>query len=216
MTAILDGILGGCLLYTSRSTCRPVSHVGYWRAFNLGILHRDVSDGNVMMLSNKQAFSRREWKESRVRLRKSETKGDWLADSERRLRKALRKLDRDPKGMLCDFDLYALHSAGHATPIKPSRSAQGASAENARTSHTASRSHAGRCDQDSSPERCETNSRRVVCVSSVAPPTNANSHSSKATSCMEYIIEDEDRIVTDFRVVSTQSILLRRSLKESI
>ncbi|KEP54020.1 kinase domain protein [Rhizoctonia solani 123E] len=43
LTAVLDAILG------------------YWGAFNLGIMHRDISDGNLLILDTDQVFSRKEW-----------------------------------------------------------------------------------------------------------------------------------------------------------
>jgi hypothetical protein len=75
---------------------------------NRGILHRDISDGNVMMLCDSQEFARREWKEpSPAKCREQEP---MIAKSEELLRGLLDKLGRNPTGMLTDFDLFATHS----------------------------------------------------------------------------------------------------------
>ncbi|KAG8729066.1 hypothetical protein FRC11_009591 [Ceratobasidium sp. 423] len=83
---------------------------GYWGLFNLGIMHRDVSEGNVMMLSEGQEFDQREWKEARSEVSGPQVKV--LVESEDMLRKVLADLGhRDPTGMLSDFDLHARHSS---------------------------------------------------------------------------------------------------------
>ncbi|CAE6483210.1 unnamed protein product [Rhizoctonia solani] len=92
LTAVLDAVLG------------------YWGLFNLGIMHRDVSEGNVLMQSEGQEFDRREWKEAREEVSGVQVKA--LVESEEMLRKVLADLgDRDPTGMLSDFDLHARHSS---------------------------------------------------------------------------------------------------------
>ncbi|KAG8687923.1 hypothetical protein FRC11_006370 [Ceratobasidium sp. 423] len=101
LTAVLDAMLG------------------YWGLFNLGILHRDISEGNVMILSNEQKFARREWKERRKR--NSEPQDKALAESETMLRKILKDLGRDPTGMLTDFDCHARHWSP-ANRTEPARS----------------------------------------------------------------------------------------------
>ncbi|CAE6522767.1 unnamed protein product [Rhizoctonia solani] len=104
LTAILDAILG------------------YWGAFNLGIMHRDISDGNVMMLQAGQPFARKEWIEPRIE--DPRIQGDVLVESEAKLRSILEKIGhRDPTGMLSDFDLHAMHSSvSNHTTIATSRS----------------------------------------------------------------------------------------------
>lgn len=78
--------------------------LGYWGLFNLGILHRDVSAGNVLLLRWKQQYARRGWKD--------QSDDDLhqrfgpMAKSEEELRRILKPLDRDPKGMLTDFDMH--------------------------------------------------------------------------------------------------------------
>ncbi|CEL58530.1 hypothetical protein RSOLAG1IB_08622 [Rhizoctonia solani AG-1 IB] len=92
MTAILDAILG------------------YWGLFNLGIMHRDVSNGNVMMMKEGQAHDRRKWKEERRSTTGAQVRA--LAESEDLLCQVLNELGhRDPTGMLSDFDLHAQHSS---------------------------------------------------------------------------------------------------------
>lgn len=81
---------------------------GYWRLVNLGILHRDISEGNVMLLRTGQTFARREWKETSSSFTPT---SDLLVDSEKELERVLAKLDRDPTGMLLDFDLHTTHSS---------------------------------------------------------------------------------------------------------
>ncbi|CAE6428455.1 unnamed protein product [Rhizoctonia solani] len=89
LTAVLDAMLG------------------YWGLFNLGILHRDISEGNVMILSDEQKFARRRWKERQKRGLEFPNKA--FAESETMLRKVLKDLGRDPTGMLTDFDCHARH-----------------------------------------------------------------------------------------------------------
>ncbi|KAG8726715.1 hypothetical protein FRC11_014655, partial [Ceratobasidium sp. 423] len=60
---------------------------GYWGLFNLGIMHRDISDGNVMMLSEGQGFDRKEWKERRGDALESQVEA--LFESERMLGEVL-------------------------------------------------------------------------------------------------------------------------------
>ncbi|KAG8738979.1 hypothetical protein FRC10_006283 [Ceratobasidium sp. 414] len=81
------------------------SILGYWRLFNKGVLYRDISDGNVMMLQEGQQFDHREWKE--VRPTTDSTADPRTSSSEELLRQYLKKLGRDPRGVLSDFDLSA-------------------------------------------------------------------------------------------------------------
>ncbi|KAG8702062.1 hypothetical protein FRC09_004970 [Ceratobasidium sp. 395] len=75
--------------------------LGYWGIVNMGRLHRDISDGNILMLQDGQGYSKREWE-----LPRSINKEDSvLAKSQRFLQEVLGELDRDPTGMLNDFDL---------------------------------------------------------------------------------------------------------------
>ncbi|KAG8709282.1 hypothetical protein FRC11_005715 [Ceratobasidium sp. 423] len=88
MEAVLDAILG------------------YWGLFNIGILHRDISEGNVLMLTPGQQLDRQT----------HDTDGTELTDqvlieSEKKLREVLDQLGgREPTGMLSDFDLHAMHT----------------------------------------------------------------------------------------------------------
>ncbi|CEL58524.1 hypothetical protein RSOLAG1IB_08615 [Rhizoctonia solani AG-1 IB] len=91
MTAVLDAILG------------------YWGLFNLGIMHRDVSNGNVMMMAKEQQFGPRKWKEEQISSTGAQVRA--LVESEDKLRQVLKELGRDPTGMLSDFDLHARHSS---------------------------------------------------------------------------------------------------------
>ncbi|KAG8701483.1 hypothetical protein FRC08_004063 [Ceratobasidium sp. 394] len=79
--------------------------LGYWRLVNKGLLHRDISDGNVLMLLEGDGYTRREWKDERTTANISDPV---LAKSEELLQALLVELDRDPSGMLNDFDLFAI------------------------------------------------------------------------------------------------------------
>ncbi|KAG8708305.1 hypothetical protein FRC08_018970 [Ceratobasidium sp. 394] len=81
--------------------------LGYWRLVNKGLLHRDVSDGNVLMLQDPNGYTRREWKDQRVT---PHGQDPTLAKSEALLQKLLDDLDRDPSGILNDFDLFTTHN----------------------------------------------------------------------------------------------------------
>jgi hypothetical protein len=85
----------------------------------MGILHQHVSDGNVMMLHPGQSFTRREWKEEQAAEREIQDKV--IAESEKKLQEVLVKLNRDPTGMLSDFDLHTTHSSTtpYIAPIRP-------------------------------------------------------------------------------------------------
>jgi hypothetical protein len=74
----------------------------------MGIIHRDISDGNVMLLPPGNKFTRREWKEQPG----SDSKK--LSVSEEKLQGFLTQWDRDPTGMLTDFDLHARLSPDHS------------------------------------------------------------------------------------------------------
>ncbi|KAG9082985.1 hypothetical protein FRC06_004744 [Ceratobasidium sp. 370] len=82
--------------------------LGYWRLFNKGVLHRDISDGNVMMLQEGQQFDHREWKEERPPTDSTATTS--ASSSDELLQQYLEKLDRDPRGVLSDFDLHTTRS----------------------------------------------------------------------------------------------------------
>lgn len=79
-------------------------------------MHRDISDGNVMMLSEEQTFSQRMQTEEERPMNVSRLESKALADSKKALRKVLKELgDRKPTGMLSDFDLSMRHLL-HSTP----------------------------------------------------------------------------------------------------
>ncbi|CAE6506380.1 unnamed protein product [Rhizoctonia solani] len=112
MQAVLDAILG------------------YWGLFNIGILHRDISEGNVLMVSSGRKLDRRSHNADSV-----EITDKVLIESEKKLREILDQLEgREPTGMLSDFDLYAYHSLASQYAI-PSNSATSISAYSAEANH---------------------------------------------------------------------------------
>ncbi|KAG8719362.1 hypothetical protein FRC08_003028 [Ceratobasidium sp. 394] len=80
--------------------------LGYWRLVNKGLLHRDISDGNVLMLQEGRGYNKREWKIPRATTSELDPE---LVESERLLQEVLDGLSRDPTGMLNDFDLFTTH-----------------------------------------------------------------------------------------------------------
>ncbi|KAG9078380.1 hypothetical protein FS749_009579 [Ceratobasidium sp. UAMH 11750] len=81
--------------------------LGYWQLVNKGLLHRDISFGNVLMLQDPSGYNRREWKDQRVTKSSQEPA---LEKSEALLQQLLDELDRDPSGILSDFDLFTTHN----------------------------------------------------------------------------------------------------------
>ncbi|CAE7191954.1 unnamed protein product [Rhizoctonia solani] len=77
MQAVLDAILG------------------YWGLFNAGILHRDISEGNVLILRSGDKSA------------DPEASDQTLTESEKKLRKVLKGRGRVSTGMLTDLDLHA-------------------------------------------------------------------------------------------------------------
>ncbi|KAG8680513.1 hypothetical protein FRC09_018177 [Ceratobasidium sp. 395] len=68
----------------------------------MGLLHRDISEGNVLMLRGGDGYHRRDWELPR---KVTSEKGSVLSKSEHLLQKVLHGLGRGPVGMLNDFDL---------------------------------------------------------------------------------------------------------------
>ncbi|KAG8779117.1 hypothetical protein FRC12_024629 [Ceratobasidium sp. 428] len=99
-------------LHTAESPRRLLEGVldailGYWSLVNRGFLHRDISDGNVLLVNVKQEYSERLWKHPLPAPGKGDPR---LAESQVLLQKVLDELDRDPSGTLSDFDLFATHA----------------------------------------------------------------------------------------------------------
>ena len=80
-------------------------HTGYWALFNTGILHRDTSEGNVLMVSPGQQLDRGD-----NYLGDADVTDEVLIASEKKLRDVLDQLRREPTGMLSDLDLCSPHS----------------------------------------------------------------------------------------------------------
>ncbi|KAG8691945.1 hypothetical protein FRC11_003654 [Ceratobasidium sp. 423] len=171
LTAILDAILG------------------YWGAFNLGIMHRDISDGNVLMLPADQVFARKEWLEPRIEDSRIWDKS--LTESELKLRSVLAQIKhRNPAGMLSDFDLYAMHSSvsDHVT----------VTAANSRTIESApTRSSRHRHDENAPPEPVPK--RRKTNTHAAAPITPAQDQNQDGEYGYQIPSQREKRGLIDFR-----------------
>ncbi|KAG8773530.1 hypothetical protein FRC12_002492 [Ceratobasidium sp. 428] len=86
--------------------------LGYWGIVNKGLLHRDISDGNVLMLQEGRGYNKREWKSQQEPVSGKNTS---QAESEKLLQNVLKMLGRDPSGILNDFDLFTTHNQMGAT-----------------------------------------------------------------------------------------------------
>ncbi|CAE6471884.1 unnamed protein product [Rhizoctonia solani] len=89
----------GRLLLTARDTRELLEAIldgilGYWHTLNRGILHRDISDGNVLIAVPGQ----------------SPPVPEFLERSEELLQNIVAKLSRNSRGFLRDYDLYSSHS----------------------------------------------------------------------------------------------------------
>ncbi|CAE6495983.1 unnamed protein product [Rhizoctonia solani] len=90
--------------------------LGYWQVVNRGILHRDISDGNVLIGEPGQRYDRCNWKPERGSTvpedgqQKSDMDNHPLVESRRLAKETIARLGRDPSGFLSDFDLATTHS----------------------------------------------------------------------------------------------------------
>ncbi|CUA77294.1 mRNA 3'-end-processing protein RNA14 [Cryptococcus neoformans var, neoformans JEC21] [Rhizoctonia solani] len=88
--------------------------LGYWQVFNQGILHRDISEGNVLIANPGQGYKLRKWKlhQELVAHEGQQTAGAHdhpLTESRKLAHKTIAELGRDPIGFLSDFDLAKTH-----------------------------------------------------------------------------------------------------------
>ncbi|CAE6498770.1 unnamed protein product [Rhizoctonia solani] len=89
--------------------------LGYWQVVNRGVLHRDISDGNVLIGESGQRYERN-WKPERGSTgpeesqQKSDVDNHSLVESRRLAEETIARLGRDPRGFLSDFDLATTHS----------------------------------------------------------------------------------------------------------
>ncbi|KAG8722688.1 hypothetical protein FRC09_005867 [Ceratobasidium sp. 395] len=81
--------------------------LGYWRMVNMGLLHRDISDGNVLILREGHGYRKQDWKSPPTTTNDEDSV---LARSEHFLQEVVNDLGRDPIGMLNDFDLSKTHN----------------------------------------------------------------------------------------------------------
>ncbi|KAG8775878.1 hypothetical protein FRC12_001224 [Ceratobasidium sp. 428] len=81
--------------------------LGYWGLVNKGLLHRDISDGNVLMLQEGRGYNKQEWKNQQEPVGGQDVS---QAESEKLLQNVLKTLGRDPSGILNDFDLFTTHN----------------------------------------------------------------------------------------------------------
>ncbi|EUC54242.1 APH domain protein [Rhizoctonia solani AG-3 Rhs1AP] len=85
--------------------------LGYWQTFNRGIIHRDISDGNVLIANPGQGYKLRKWGLQQASdVQDAGAQNHPLAESRRLAQEAIMKLGRDPRGFLSDFDLATTHS----------------------------------------------------------------------------------------------------------
>ncbi|KAJ1301900.1 hypothetical protein OPQ81_000740 [Rhizoctonia solani] len=88
--------------------------LGYWQTFNRGILHQDISDGNVLLSTPGQSYDIYKWGLKHASAVKEEEKqstqeNDPVMESKRLAQETIIRLGRDPVGFLCDFDLAKIH-----------------------------------------------------------------------------------------------------------
>ncbi|KAG8687852.1 hypothetical protein FRC08_011738 [Ceratobasidium sp. 394] len=151
--------------------------LGYWRLVNLGVLHRDISDGNVLMLREGQGYNKRDWK---IPSAASSVLDLELDRSEIFLWGTLHRLGREPTGMLNDFDLFTTQGKMGAVffDSSPSRDAE--------------------CEVEPEPKRRKTNAGIVSSTSSSsnrAKGTLVESHPSDSVK-----VEGTIRPIVEFRV----------------
>ncbi|CAE6521747.1 unnamed protein product [Rhizoctonia solani] len=90
--------------------------LGYWQVVNRGILHRDISDGNVLIAEPGHCYDRRNWKLERGPTIPGDIQhtSDPLERSRRLAEETIMQLGRDPSGFLSDFDLATTHGGMRA------------------------------------------------------------------------------------------------------
>ncbi|KAG9122897.1 hypothetical protein FRC07_000530 [Ceratobasidium sp. 392] len=86
----------------------------YWQIVNMSLLHRNISDGNVMILKAGRGYNQRNWKLPQPSITDEDL--DAMSEdlvgpvnSERIRQMMLDQLGRDPIGMLGGFELAATH-----------------------------------------------------------------------------------------------------------
>ncbi|CAE6481163.1 unnamed protein product [Rhizoctonia solani] len=91
--------------------------LGYWQAFNQGILHRDISVGNVLIIDPGRERDARVQKRKHIPdplvLNGQQTNGaqnSSLEKSRRLVQETIMELERGPIGLLSDFDLATTHN----------------------------------------------------------------------------------------------------------
>lgn len=175
--------------------------IGYWRLVNLGILHRDISDGNVMMLRGDQRHARRLSDEERtIDVEELRKQYGAMAESEAMLRQYLNKLERPSSGMLSDFDLHTTHFDGVA---RAHGSNNGADFESKLDSH----SHAATIDAQSKRRKTVTGGSVSITPSGDVKGKTRQSIllGGRNSRCTPKF--DEGRPLVDFRTVRAQFYL---------
>lgn len=102
--ALVDGILGKLLWFFGRECRAEYICVGYRRLLDLGVLHRNINNTNVVLLRGAGMRWRRPWLGDHS---KGATRNQFAASakSESGLWKLLNVMDRDPGVFITDFDL---------------------------------------------------------------------------------------------------------------
>jgi hypothetical protein len=173
----------------------------------MGILHRDISAGNVMMLRPGQKFTRREWREDRAAERKIQD--EMLIESEKKLREVLGQLNRDPTGMLSDFDLHTTHSATAShlafirNPVDTDEACQGNADDCEISSSSSSASMTSSEEAARHGKRRKTNTHSSVSVQTSTSRTSISRKSGESSSsCPDCTSQAEGaHRVIDYRTV---------------
>lgn len=155
---------------------------------NMGLLHRDISDGNVLLLREPHRYRKRRRQEPLVPSGEADPE---LAKSEKLLQEELDKLG-DPTGILNDFDLFALHGLMGATFFDSDVS-----------DNQQSESEDERAINEPGSKRRKLNSERAASPASNSDP--GPSKSNKRTDSTRTGIANVDKGVNrnvDFRTVS--------------
>lgn len=141
-----------------------------------------------------------------------------LRNSEALLREVVAKLDRDPTGILSDFDLHAMHSSVPPPEITMLSSNSPSDIPRPNISSANDRPQHPRLSYEDSvgskphSKRRKTNSRGSLVVPLATTPTNANLNPSATHESQN---QDDNQRVIDFRTVSSAVSYIRDNCSKS-